>query len=479
MRKTKIVATLGPSTDDPVVLRRLIAAGLDVARFNFSHSSYDEHKSRLERLKGACEESGATVGFLADTKGPEIRLGTFTDGKAELNYGNTFILTTDTITGDSSRASISYPGLPGDVSKGTRILLDDGLIELVVESVSGTNINTRIINGGHISDRKSVNVPSVRLNVPYICSRDRADLRFIVENGFDTIAASFVRNAEDINQIRGELHRIDSSNKIKIIAKIENAEGVQNANSILTVCDGVMVARGDLGVEVEYEELPIIQKDLIRSTLQQGKPAITATQMLESMINNPRPTRAETSDVANAIYDGTSAIMLSGETAVGKYPVEALSVMAKIAERIERGIDYYRRGRRDEFMAEVSITNAIAHATVTTSQDLHTSAILAVSMSGKTAQNVSKFRPACPIIACTPDPVVKRQLKLNWGVVPLLTNEETDTTALFSNAVAAAMDNGWIHEGELVVLTAGVPVGYSGTTNLLKVHVVGEKILKV
>jgi len=476
MRKTKIVATLGPATDDPDILRRLIAAGLDVARFNFSHSNYDDHRSRLEALRSACEETGSTIGFLADTKGPEIRLGTFSDGKVELIAGNTFTLTTDVVAGDPSQVSISYAGLPEEVTPGTRILLDDGLIELAVESVSGANIYTRIMNGGFISDRKSVNVPSVSLKIPYICSKDRADLRFILENGFDTIAASFVRNAEDINQIRGELHRIDSSNKIKIIAKIENADGVKNIDSIIAACDGVMVARGDLGVEVEYEELPIIQKDLIRRTLQQGKPAITATQMLESMINNPRPTRAETSDVANAIYDGTSAIMLSGETAVGKYPVEALTAMAKIAKRIEKNIDYYRRSRREEYLKEVSITNAISHATITTAQDLHASAIVAVSMSGKTAQNVSKFRPACPIIACTPDPVVRRQLKLNWGVIPLLTKEETETTALFNNAITAALDAGCVSEGELVVLTAGVPVGYAGTTNLLKVHVVGEKI---
>ena len=477
MRKTKIVATLGPATDSPDILRELLKAGLDVARFNFSHGSHEEHLKRLTTFRAVCEETGATVAALADTKGPEVRLGTFDGGKVTLVAGNVFTLTTDDIIGDTTRVGISYANLPSEIGVGTRILLDDGLIELIVESITGMNIVTRINNGGVISDRKSLNVPSVNLDIPYICAKDRSDLRFIVENGYDIIAASFVRSASDIKLIRDELYRIDSDNKIKIIAKIENAEGVNNLESILIECDGIMVARGDLGVELEYEELPIVQKDMIKRTLGQGKPVITATQMLESMINNPRPTRAETSDVANAIYDGTSAIMLSGETAVGKHPVEALSAMSKIAERIEKAIDYHERFDREEFMSRSSITSAISHATVTTAHDLGASAILTVSISGKTAQNVAKFRPACPIIACTPEPMVRRQLKLNWGIVPLLTQEESDTTELFSHAVEAAQEAGCVKEGDLVVLTAGVPVGHSGTTNMLKVHVVGEKIL--
>ena len=478
MRKTKIVATLGPATDAPDVLRKMVAAGLDVARFNFSHGSHEDHKIRIKQLEDICRETRATVAFLADTKGPEIRLGTFEGGKAELTAGSAFTLTTDSIVGNSTRASISYSGLPNDVGVGARILLDDGLIELVVESVSGKNIGTKIINGGKISDRKGVNVPGVSLDMPYICAKDRLDLRFIVENHFDFVAASFVRSADDITEIRDELRRIDSRTKVKIIAKIENAEGVSNFDSILTASDGVMVARGDLGVEVEYEELPIIQKDLIKRTIDQGKPVITATQMLESMMNNPRPTRAETSDVANAIYDGTSAIMLSGETAAGKYPAEALNTMVKIASRIEQSIDYRTQFfTRRERKSELSITSAISHATVTTSHDLSASAILTVTMSGNTARNVTKYRPSCPIIACTPDPVAHRQLKLSWGIIPLLTDEEIDTTALFNHAVDAAMEAGHLQKGELIVLTAGVPVGHSGTTNLLKVHVVGEKIL--
>jgi len=456
----------------------MIATGLDVARFNFSHGDYEGHKAKLRMMRDVCAELGATVALLADTKGPEIRLGEFEGGKTELVAGSAFTLTSDEILGNSSRASVTYSDLPRDVKQGTRILLDDGLIELVTESVSGININTRVTIGGPISNRKGVNVPGVSLDIPYISAKDRADLRFFVENEFDIIAASFVRSADDIREMREELHRIDSGNRIKIIAKIENADGVNNADTILSVCDGLMVARGDLGVEVAYEDLPIIQKDLIKRAVIQGKPVITATQMLESMISNPKPTRAETSDVANAIYDGTSAIMLSGETAMGKYPVEALSTMAKIAERIERDIDYRKRFQSREFHAHSSITNAISHATVTTSHDLRTAAILTVSMSGNTARNVAKFRPTCPIIACTPDPVAQRQLKLEWGVVPLLTEKETDTTALFNRAVEVALEGGYVKNGDLVVLTAGVPVGHSGTTNMLKVHIVGEKILE-
>jgi len=478
MRKTKIVATLGPATDDPLVLRKMIAAGLDVARFNFSHGEHKDHREKVVNLRRVCEETGATVALLADTKGPEIRLGVFGEGKVELVAGNAFTLTAEDIVGDSHCVSISYADLPREVSRGTRILLDDGLIELVTESVSGLKINTRVVIGGPISNRKGVNVPGVSLDIPYISAKDRSDLRFFVENGFDIIAASFVRSAKDIKDIREELHRVDSHNKIMIIAKIENAEGVRNADSILAACDGIMVARGDLGVEVAYEDLPIIQKDLIVRAVSQGKPVITATQMLESMIYNPRPTRAETSDVANAIYDGTSAIMLSGETAAGKYPVEAIATMSKIAERIERDIDYRQRFEKSEYHAESSITNAISHATVTTSHDLRTAAILTVSMSGNTARNVAKFRPTCPILACTPDPVAQRQLMLVWGVVPLLTATESSTAAVFNRAVEAALNAGYIKTGDLVVLTAGVPLGHSGTTNMLKVHVVGEDILE-
>jgi len=477
MRKTKIVATLGPATDNPDVLRGMIAAGLDVARFNFSHGTHEEHRKRIEQMRIACKENGAIIALLADTKGPEIRLDVFKEGKVELVAGNLFTLTSESVEGDDTIASISYADLSREISPGATILIDDGLVELRVESISGKNINTRVVIGGPVSNRKGVNVPNVNLDFPYISAKDRSDLRFFVENGFDFIAASFVRSAEDIQEIREELHRLDSNNNIRIIAKIENASGVKNIDSILSVSDGLMVARGDMGVELAFEEVPILQKVLIKKAVSQGKPVITATQMLESMVVNSRPTRAEAADVANAVYDGTSALMLSGETAAGRYPIESIITMARIAERIERDIDYRHRVKDADYRTETSVTNAISHATVTTAHDLRIAAILTVSMSGDTARNVAKFRPECPIIACTPDPVVQRQLKLVWGVVPLLTEKEADTTTMFNHAVETAQKTGLIKTGDVVVLTAGVPVGSSGTTNMLKVHVVGEQIL--
>jgi len=476
MRKTKIVATLGPATDDPNILRALILAGLDVARINFSHETHEEAVKRIGLLRQLCEETGEVVALLADTKGPEVRLGDFEGGKVELIAGDLFTLTAERIMGTASRATITYEHLAQEVIPGTRILLDDGLIELVVEQITGISIITRIINGGMISNRKGVNTPGVKLNIPYISGKDRSDLRFIAEMNFDFIAASFVRSQEDIKEMRGELHRMNAENNIRIIAKIENAEGVTNIDEILAASDGLMVARGDLGVELAYEELPRLQKELIMKAYQQGKNVITATQMLESMIHNPRPSRAEVSDVANAIYDGTSALMLSGETAMGKHPVEALAAMARIAERTERDIDYRERFYQNSHVPETSVTNAISHATVTTAHDLNATAILTVSLSGETARNISKFRPCCPIIACTPDVSVQRQLKMAWGVTPLLTCEEADTAALFTQAVKTTTKAGYASEGDLLVLTAGVPVGHSGTTNLLKVHEVGDKI---
>ena len=475
MRKTKIVATMGPATDSPEIIRAMLMAGMDVARFNFSHGMHDEIVGRVAALRSACEETGRPVALLADTKGPEVRLGLFAGGRATLVAGQRFTLLSEPIDGDSTKASVTYDGLARDVSPGNRILLDDGLIELVVEQVSEGNVITRVINGGVVSDKKGVNLPDVKLNIPYISAKDRADLRFISEVGFDFIAASFVRSEADILQLREELHRM-GGDRIRIIAKIENDEGVKNVESILAASDGLMVARGDLGVEMAFEELPILQKELIKKAYRQGKNVITATQMLESMIKNPRPTRAEASDVANAIYDGTSAIMLSGETATGDYPVVALATMARIAERTEWDIDYRKRFHLSSYKPESSVTNAISHATVTTAHDLGAAAILTVTESGDTARNVSKFRPLCPIIACTPDPVVQRQLMLAWGVTPLLTTQVTAAAALFEHAIDAALLAGHIGSGDLLVLTAGVPLGFSGTTNMLKVHEVGERI---
>jgi pyruvate kinase len=452
----------------------MIAAGMDVARFNFSHGNHEEKKEKIADIKAISEEMGVTVALLADTRGPEVRLGLFAGGKAQLTDGSSFTLTSDDIVGTAERASITYAGMIKDIRPGNRILLDDGLIELTVENCSKTDILTRVVNGGIIRDRKSVNVPGVSLNMPYISAQDRADLRFISENGFHFLAASFVRCEDDIRLLREELHRMNGDH-LRIIAKIENAEGVRNTDAILKVSAGLMVARGDLGVELEFEDLPGIQKELIKKAYQAGKNVITATQMLESMVNNPRPTRAETSDVANAIYDGTSAIMLSAETSVGKFPVDAVRTMAKIAQRAENDIDYVERFQTTLYKPATSITNAISHATVTTAHDLDVKAILIVSKSGDTACNVSKFRPACPLIVGSPDPVVVHQMKLEWGVFPLLTREESKGIDIFMGAIGAAKNGGYIRNGDLVVITAGVPVGQSGTTNMLKVQEIGEE----
>lgn len=474
MRMTKIVVTLGPATDSREVLRDILLAGANVCRINFSHGNPEEWLSRITLVNELRDELDIPVALLADTRGPEVRVGMFREEAVELTAGDNFILTTAACEGDARRVSVTYDGLPRDVRRGTRILLDDGLIELKVESVTDTEISTTIINGGSISSKKSINVPSIRLSLPFISSKDRADFRFIAENSFDFIAASFTQSAQDVQQLREELHRLNASH-IRIISKIENAEGVSNMNAILEASDGVMVARGDMGVEIALEELPIIQKALIKSAYESGKHVITATQMLESMIHNPRPTRAETSDVANAIYDGTSAIMLSGETAKGKYPVEAVRTMARIAERTERDIDYRKRFFRQESEKLTTVANAISHATVTTAHDLSARAILTLTKSGMTARHISRYRPACPIISCTVEPLIQRQLNLAWGVVPLLMEEQSSTEALFSRAVEILMQKGLVEEGDLVAITAG-SLGISGTTNLLKVHVVGDQI---
>ncbi|MCL2052519.1 MAG: pyruvate kinase [Lachnospiraceae bacterium] len=475
MRKTKIVATLGPATDNAETIKALIEAGMDVARFNFSHGTHDELKERVALVRSVCEETGATVALLADTKGPEVRLGTFEGGRAELIEDSIFTLTAEKVEGTATKASISYEGLFKDIKSGTRILLDDGLIELIAEHVSSNSVTTRVINGGFVSNKKSVNVPGVSLNIPFISGKDRADLRLITELGFHFIAASFVRSDEDIRLIKEELRRMGGE-RINIIAKIENAEGVDNTDAILAVADGLMVARGDLGVELEFVDLPAIQKELIKKAYRQGKNVITATQMLESMITKPRPTRAEASDVANAIYDGTSAIMLSAETSVGKYPVEAVKTMARIATRTESNIDFKKRFITSSYKPEPSVTNAISHATVTTAHDLEAAAILVVSKSGDTSRNVSKFRPQCPIIGGTPDDLVKHQLQLAWGVTPVLTKEEVTSADMITGAINASLAGKNISEGDLIIITAGIPVGQSGTTNLIKVHEVGEKL---
>lgn len=474
MRKTKIVCTLGPSTDSDNVLRELILSGMDVARFNFSHADHDEHLKRFKKIEKLRKELSIPVATLLDTKGPEIRIGTFKDNKKiQLTEGQTFTLTTKELEGDENKVSISYPNLIYDIEVGDRLLIDDGLVETVVIKVTDTDIVCSVKNNGVISNRKGVNVPGVHLSMPYISDKDREDILFGIHNGFDFIAASFVRTAEDVQEIRKMLNKHNS--KTKIVAKIENYQGVENIDEIIMASDAIMIARGDMGVEIPYEEVPVIQKMIIKKVYNSNKQVITATQMLDSMIKNPRPTRAETTDVANAIYDGTSAIMLSGETAAGCYPVEALKTMVKIAERAEADIDYKKRFRLLDACQTPDITDAISRATVTTAHDLNAKMIITVTTSGKTARIISRYRPACQILGCTTDPIVYRQLNLSWGVTPLLMNVEHDTFELFDHAVQAVEDAGYLEDGELAVLTAGVPLGTSGTTNLIKVQVAGSK----
>ena len=472
MRKTKIICTLGPSTDKEGVLRELVASGMNVARFNFSHGSYEEHKGRLDMLKAVRAELNKPVAALLDTKGPEIRLKEFKNGVEMLEAGQTFTLTTREVEGTKEICSITYKDLPQDVHEGGTIMLDDGLIKLAIKSVTDTDIVCEVLNSGKIKTKKGVNVPGVHLSMPYLSQRDRDDIIFGVQQGFDFIAASFVRTAQDVYDIRNLLNEYDSH--IRIIAKIENREGVNNIDSILSAADAVMVARGDLGVEIDFTELPGIQKSVIDRSFSFGKPIVTATQMLDSMMVNPRPTRAEISDVANAIYDGTSAIMLSGETAAGAYPVEALKTMSAIAERTET-----ENHARVEYLTEatngkISVSDATAHAACLTAKDVNAAAIVTVSESGTTARLLSKYRPQQPIIACVMKEQVQRQLSLSWGITSLMMPLAHSTDELIEMSTALAKENGFLHNGELAVVTAGVPVGISGTTNMIKIHMVGN-----
>ena len=472
MRKTKIICTLGPSTDKGDVLRELIANGMNVARFNFSHGSYEEHGGRLANLKALREELGKPVAALLDTKGPEIRLKEFKNGVEMLEAGQTFTLTTREVEGTKEICSVTYKDLPHDVHEGGTIMLDDGLIMLRIEKVTDTDITCTVLNSGKIKTKKGVNVPGVHLSMPYLSQKDREDIIFGIQNGFDFIAASFVRTAQDVYDIRNLLNEYDSN--IRIIAKIENREGVNNIDSILSAADAVMVARGDLGVEIDFTELPGIQKSIIDRSFSFGKPIVTATQMLDSMMVNPRPTRAEISDVANAIYDGTSAIMLSGETAAGAYPVEALKTMSAIAERTENEPHYRDERFKDAAHGQISVSDATAHAACLTARDVNAAAIVTVSESGNTARLLSKYRPTQPIIACVMNEQVQRQLSLSWGITTLLMGPAKSTDELIEMSTALAQKNGYLHNGELAVVTAGVPVGVSGTTNMIKIHMVGN-----
>lgn len=467
MRKTKIICTIGPASESEEKLRELMIAGMNVARFNFSHGSHEEHKKKFDRVIKISNELGIPVATLLDTKGPEIRLKDIEGGKTELVAGQKFILTTEDILGNNEKVSITYKNLKNDISAGTTILIDDGLIEMVVDSIEETDIICTVVNGGPILNHKGVNVPGAVLSMPYISEVDRSDIMFGCDMGFDFIAASFVRCKEDILEVRKILDEHNSH--MKIIAKIENMQGIENLEDILTVSDGIMVARGDMGVEIPMEEVPVVQKRMIKMAEAQGKHVVTATQMLDSMIKNPRPTRAEVADVANAIYDGTTAIMLSGESAAGLYPVEAVKTMSQIAERAEQDIDYNSRMKRREHIDSFDVTTAISHATCTTAMDLKVAAIITVTISGFTAGMISRYKPSCPIIACSVSPRICRQLSLSWGVTPIWIARESTAEDLFDEAVRAAEEAGYIKKGDKVVLTAGVPLGVSGRTNMLRV----------
>lgn len=473
MRKTKIVCTLGPSTDKEGVLKTLIDEGMNVARFNFSHGSHEEQKGRLDLLKKLREEAGKPIAALLDTKGPEIRIGCFKDGSIELAKGQTFTLTPDEIEGTNERVSITYPNLYKDVKIGSCILIDDGLVEMQVVKIENKDIVCEVKNAGKISNRKGINVPGTELKMPFISPKDHADILFGIEQGFDFIAASFTRTAEDVMEIRKILEE-NNGEYIKIIAKIENQQGVDNIDKIIDAADGIMVARGDMGVEIPLEELPSLQKMIIKKVYNAGKQVITATQMLDSMIKNPRPTRAEATDVANAIYQGTSAIMLSGETAAGAYPVEALQTMIRIAERTEADIDYNYKFREAPYAEHPDMTTAISHATCMTAIDLHAKAIITITKTGRTARMISKYRPGCDIISCTMDAHVSRQLNMSWGTTPVQIREEYSTDVLFLHAIEAAERINFVEEGDMVVMTAGVPLGRPGSTNLIRACVVGE-----
>lgn len=475
MRKTKIVCTLGPATDKDGVLEELIKNGMDVARFNFSHQTHEEHLARLRVLEQIRERLNKPIAALLDTKGPEVRTRLFKDGSVNVNAGDKFTLTTRDIEGTKDIVAVTYENLPNDLKKGDRVLIDDGLIELIVdEIVDETDIICTVMNGGKISNSKGINIPNVDLSMPYISEQDYSDILFGIEHGFDFIAASFVRSASDVLQIRRILDE-NNCKSINIISKIENMQGVKNIDEIIQVSDGIMVARGDMGVEVPNEDVPVIQKMIIKKVYNAGKQVITATQMLDSMMKNPRPTRAETADVANAIYDGTSAIMLSGETAAGAYPIEAVKTMVRIAVRTEQDIDYRKRFFSLERKANPDVTDAISHATVTTAHDLNAKAIITVTKSGKTARLISRYRSDCDIIAGTTYKNVCRQLNMSWGVTPIMVEEESETFELFEHTIAKTVEAGYLKQDDIVVITAGVPLGISGMTNMLKVQVVGRQ----
>ena len=477
MRKTKIVCTLGPATNDVEIMKQLIQNGIDAARINFSHGTYETHAETIAKLKQAREELNAPIPLILDTKGPEIRVKTFKEDKVRLEEDATFTLTTRDVEGDVNIVSVTYADLPKDVHRGSRILIDDGLIELKVEDITETDVVCKVVNGGVVKSRKGVNLPGVEVNLPSLMEKDIEDLKFGVENGFDIVAASFIRSAEDVLKIRRVLEE-NGGGQMHIISKIENQQGVENIDKILEASDGIMVARGDLGVEIPPEEVPLVQKILIAKANRIGKPVITATQMLESMVHSPRPTRAEANDVANAIFDGSDAIMLSGETAAGAYPLEAVATMARIALKAESAVDYAAKLANTTEPARVNITNAISMAACATAAELKTAAITTVTKSGFTARMISRYRPACPLIASTSDETVWRQMNLIWGCKPMLYTGELPRGGVFDTALEIAVKSGLLKNGDTVVSALGMPLGFSGATNTLRVDIVGDVLCK-
>lgn len=469
MRRTKIICTLGPASDSEATIKDLITTGMDAARFNFSHGTHESHLATLQKLKRVRDGMGAAVATILDTKGPEIRVRRFEKGQAALQEGDDFTLTTEEIAGTDVRVSVSYENLHNELAPGNRILIDDGMVELVVSELCGRDIRCRVENGGVVSNNKSINIPDVDIRLPALTAQDREDLRFAVEQDFDFVAASFVRTAQDVRDIRDWLD-LCGGREVQIIAKIENRQGVENLPEIIGAADGIMVARGDLGVEIPACEVPILQKRMIAETIRQGKPVITATQMLDSMIRNPRPTRAEISDVANAVFDGTSCVMLSGETANGKYPVEAVATMAETLAAAEAATDYWSEFRKIAYRGARDISEAITHACCLTAQDLSAPAIITATQSGYSARNICRFRPACPIYAMTTTERVRRRLAISWGVQPFLVGNVDSTDQLFTLCVRRAREAGVVEPGQIVVITAGIPIGIGGSTNLIRVQ---------
>ncbi|MCM3741155.1 pyruvate kinase [Oceanobacillus luteolus] len=479
MRSTKIVCTIGPASESVEILEQLIDAGMNVARLNFSHGDFEEHGARIQNIREAAANKKKNIAILLDTKGPEIRTGNFKDGRADIEMNSTVFISMDEVEGDAERFSVTYPGLIHDVAVGSKILLDDGLIELEVVEIhkEKNEIETKALNSGEIKNKKGVNVPNVSLNLPGITDKDREDIIFGIKNNVDFIAPSFIRRASDVLEIREVLEEHLGTN-IQIIPKIENQEGVDHIDEILQVSDGLMVARGDLGVEIPAEDVPLVQKQLIKKCNLAGKPVITATQMLDSMQRNPRPTRAEASDVANAIFDGTDAIMLSGETAAGMYPVESVKTMNNIALKTESALEHKSILSERSKLVEMTITEAISQSVTHTAMNLDVEAIITPTESGHTARMISKYRPKQTIIAVTFHERVNRQLALVWGVQPIMSEKASNTDEMLDVAIERGVASGICSHGSRVIITAGVPVGESGTTNLLKVHIIGDVIAK-